>query len=254
MSTGVVAPGIQKMERSSDALKTHVSASNTLSIRQTRKGWCQEIMGCEARDEFKFFKDEEKEPFATALEDSGCLIRLLLSPCHPFKISVLESGTNAEIISMDRPFNCPVGGCKCCCYQQATITSGGQSMGSIKEQCWYCVPQFMAYDADQKEIYKMHAPTCLGGMCINCCAEGNPCGKGCCKASIRVYPASQEDTDGDAPYAGVILKKPKSLATELFTDAAAFDLTFPDSANADEKALLIGSAMFFNANFFETQD
>jgi hypothetical protein len=32
---------------------------------------------------------------------------------------------------------------------------------------------------------------------------------------------------------------------------AAFDLTFPEGASANEKALLMGSAMFFNSNFFE---
>ena len=84
-------------------------------------------------------------------------------------------------------------------------------------------------------------------------APGNPCGKGCCRASFRVYPPTQSNTDGDAPYIGHILKKPKSIAVELFTDANAFDLTFPENASSDEKALLIGSAMFFNANFFERQ-
>lgn len=255
MSTGVVAaPGSERMERGTDALKTHMSAINTLSIRQTKKGWFQELMGCEAKTEYKFFNGEEKDHFATAVEDSGFCIRLMCAPCHAFKISVVENGTNTELVSMDRPFNCPVGACKCCCYQAATVTSGGQPMGSIKEQCFYCVPRFKAYGADDREMYKIHAPTCLGGLCINCCAEGNPCGKGCCKASMRIYPASQDQTDGDAPYVGVILKKPKSMALELFTDANAFDVTFPESANADDKALLIGSAMFFNANFFERQN
>lgn len=179
---------------------------------------------------------------------------MFCAPCHPFKISVVENGTNAELVSMDRPCHCPVASCKCCCYQEAAITSGGQPMGSIKELFFCCVPRFKAYDAGGQELYKMHAPTCLGGLCINCCAEGNPCGKGCCKASIRVFPASQEDTDGDAPHVGVIMKEPKSLGTELFTDADAFVVTFPDGASADEKALLIGSTMFFNANFFEREN
>ena len=255
MSTGVVnAPGSERMERCCDALKTHLSGAEKLSIRQTRKGWCQECLGCEARDEFKYFKEGQEEHFATALEDSSCCVRFFCAPCHPFKISVVENGTGTELVSVDRPCNCPVSACKCCCYQSAAFTSGGQPMGSIKEKCFCCVPRFVAYDAADKELYKMHAPTCLGGMCINCCAEGNPCGKGCCKASLRIYDASQEKTDGDAPYAGVILKKPKSLATEVFTDANAFDVTFPANANADDKALLIGSAMFFNANFFEREN
>jgi len=250
----LAAPGTQKMERSSEALKTHVSAAQKMSIRQTRKGWCQECMGCEAKDQFKFFKEDDKEHFATALEESNFCIRCWCSPCHPFKLAVVENGTNSELLSMDRPCNCCVMSCKCCCYQQASVTSGGQLMGSIKEQFFCCVPQFKTYDAEGKELYKIHAPTCIGGLCINCCAEGNPCGKGCCKASLRIYPAAQEKTDGDAPYLGMILKKPKSLATEIFTDANAFDLSFPESANTDEKALLIGSAMFFNANFFEKEE
>ncbi|KAL7535101.1 hypothetical protein ACHAXR_006270 [Thalassiosira sp. AJA248-18] len=247
----LAAPGTQKMERCSEALKTHVSDAQTFSMRQTRKGWCQECMGCEAQDEYKFYKKDDNEHFATGLEDSSFCVRFCLAPCHPFKLSVLENGTKAELLTLDRPCACRVGSCKCCCYQEATITSGGQPMGSIKEQCFCCVPRFKAYDADGKELYKVHQPTCVGGMCINCCAEGNPCGKGCCKASFRIYPASQDKTDGDAPYVGTILKKPKSAKTEVLTSANAFDLTFPESANSDEKALLIGSAMFFNANFFE---
>lgn len=252
MSTAVTG---EKMERGTNpALEAHVRSATKLGIRQTRKGWFQECLGCEARDEFKFFKDGEyPNEFATALEDSGCCIRFCCAPCHPYKMSVKEKGTDTELLSMDRPFRCPVGACKCCCYQTMSMTSGGQPIGRIDEKCFCCVPRFMAYDGQGKELYKMHSPTCCCGMCINCCAEGNPCGKGCCKASFRIYPADQKDTDGDAPYLGVILKTPKSLKTELFTDANAFDLTFPEGASVNEKALLMGSAMFFNANFFERQ-
>jgi hypothetical protein len=88
-------------------------------------------------------------------------------------------------------------------------------------------------------------------MCVNCCAEGNPCGKGCCKQSFRVYAAGQSSTDGDAPYLGVILKKPKSFGTELFTDANAFVVDFPTEGTADDKAILIGTSIFLNAVFFE---
>jgi hypothetical protein len=132
-----------------------------------------------------------------------------------------------------------------------TVTSGGQKVGSIKEQCYCCIPTFKAFDGEGKELYKIHPPTCCLGMCVNCCAEGNPCGKGCCKQSFRIYPADQKKTDGDAPYVGTILKKPKSIATEVLTDANALDLTFPEGASTNEKALLVGSAIFFNTNFFE---
>ena len=115
------------------------------------------------------------------------------------------------------------------------------------------VPSFKVYDHQDNQIYLIHQPTCCGGCCVNCCAEGNPCGKGCCKQSFRVYDADQSSTGGDAPYKGMIMKKPKSLATELFTDAEAFEVKFPEDANADQKGILIGAAIFINSLFYEGQ-
>ena len=102
-------------------------------------------------------------------------------------------------------------------------------------------------------MYKVHAPTCLGGMCVNCCAEGNPCGKGCCKVSFRIYDPDQKDTEGDAEYLGKILKKPKSAMVEIFTDAQTFIVDFPKEATVDQKGALIGTSIFLNAIFFEGQ-
>jgi hypothetical protein len=47
------------------------------------------------------------------------------------------------------------------------------------------------------------------------------------------------------------LKKPKSLKTEIFTDANAFEVKFPSQATVDQKAMLVGTAIFLNAVFFE---
>lgn len=49
----------------------------------------------------------------------------------------------------------------------------------------------------------------------------------------------------------MILKKPKSLATELFTDADAFEIDFPKNAGPDQKGILIGMGLFINSVFFE---
>ena len=71
------------------------------------------------------------------------------------------------------------------------------------------------------------------------------------KSSFRVYSADAGNTNGDAPYLGVILKKPKSAATEIFTDADAFEVDFPKDATADQKGILIGMSIFINSVFFE---
>jgi len=45
---------------------------------------------------------------------------------------------------------------------------------------------------------------------------------------FSVFPASQEKTNGrEAAVAGKILRKPRSLASELFTDADVFDVDMP---------------------------
>jgi len=39
-----------------------------------------------------------------------------------------------------------------------------------------------------------------------------------------------------------------------FTDADAFEVTFPTDASVDQKAALVGTAVFLNAAFFEAQE
>ena len=241
------------MDRGTETMNNYLSDMKKVSVRQTRRGWFQELLGCEAKTEFKLFS-EGTDQFATALEDSNCCLRLLLPQIRPFTMKVEELETGNEILTVDRQCALPLCALKCCCFQEMSFESGGQNLGKIEEQCYYFVPIFKIYDENDNPVYKVHQPTCVGGLCVNCCAAGNPCGKGCCKVPFNVYPESQEDTHGGAPYIGRILKVPKSLMTELFTDAEAFDVTFPEDATSSQKAMLIGSAIFLNAIFFEGQD
>ncbi len=47
------------------------------------------------------------------------------------------------------------------------------------------------------------------------------------------------------------MKLPKSLLVEFLSDAEAYDVTFPEQATVEQKALIAGSVLFINANFFE---
>ncbi len=106
-------------------------------------------------------------------------------------------------------------------------------------------------DYDGNSLYKIQQPTCCGGCLVNCCAEGNPCcGRGCCKVPFHIFPASLQSTTG-ADYIGKIVKKPKSLATEVFTEAHAFEVEFPNDAATYQKGIIVGSAIFLNSVFFE---
>lgn len=51
-----------------------------INIRQTRRGCCQEIIGCEARNEFKLFRqnnsnDSSNMQFAYGIEHANCFCR-----------------------------------------------------------------------------------------------------------------------------------------------------------------------------------
>lgn len=239
------------MDRGSQALKAHLSECAKLEMRQTRRGWLQECLGCEAKTEFKYFIGDQQ--VFHSLEDASCLCRFCFSPCHNYTMVIKELNTDAEIVTVDRPFTCPPNPCKCCCYQKATFSSNNNKLGTMVETCYFCVPSFKIYDHNESYLYLVHPPTCCGGICINCCAEGNPCGKGCCKQSFRIYKSEVGNQGGDE-YEGLILKKPKSAMTEIFTDSNAFEIDFPKNATADQKGILTGAAIFINSLFYETSE
>jgi hypothetical protein len=75
----------QKMDRGSDACKAHLGGTTSMEIRQTRKGWFQELLGCEARTEFKYFigTGDNQTQVAHSLEEASCMCRWCCQPCHP---------------------------------------------------------------------------------------------------------------------------------------------------------------------------
>lgn len=239
-------------DRGTGAMKTHFSGMEKLVMRQTRRGCVQECLGCEALTEFKYFKGNEE--IFQSLEDAGCFCRMCCTPIHPYKTVIKEKATDAEIITVERPLKCCFTSCKCCSYQEATVTSGGASLGSIHETCWYCVPTMKVLDGDGNDLYLVYPPTCCGGCCVNCCAEGNPCGRGCCKTSHRIYAPDDTKASSKDPYLGVVLKRPKSALTEMFTDAVVLDVEFPKNATPSQKGLITGLALYINSVFYEGGD
>lgn len=222
--------------------------STSLTIAQKRKGLIKECLGCEQKTEFKWYDTTNgmNTKIGSSKERSGCCIRFLCAGNQAFKMD-FETEDNEKILSMERPLKCFLGPCKCCCYQEMSFYTDKNKIGSIHEKFFCCVPRFMIKDSNEVDLYKVHSPTCCGGCCVNCCAEGNPCGGACCVVPFHIFPASQDNTDNGADHIGKIVKRPKSLAAELFTDADMWDIKFPDGANVVQKALLAGSTTLLNA-------
>ena len=85
-------------------------------------------------------------------------------------------------------------------------------------------------------------------MCVDCMAEG------CCNCKIPFYifkPASSGERGDEV---GKIVKLWRGVSTEMFTDAASFNLEFPSEVGEETKARLLGSTIFINMLFFEKSE
>lgn len=248
----IAAPKSEQMSRGTEAMRTHLAPAIAMDVRETRRCWLMEwCCPCAARNEIKYFINGQQ--VAVSLEKSHCCMRYCCPLVYPFTMRVEELPTRSEMLTVERPFVCCMASpCKCCCYQKATIKSGPDELGQIKENCYYCAPEYNLYDSNGSKIYKIRPPTCCCGICFNCFTEGNPCTRGCCKVPFWIFDPNQTHTNGgEAEHLGKILKKPKSLVTEAFTDAHAFECHFPKEATPEEKACLVGTSVFLNAVYFE---
>jgi hypothetical protein len=146
-----------------------------------------------------------------------------------------------------------MGLCKCCCFQTMKITEGlpgrgqGQPLGQVEETSVCLIPTFAVKRADQSLQYHVHQPTCLGGLCVDCCAEGW-CN---CRVPFYVYPVDSAG-DEDLPV-GRIVKVWSGLGNELL-GVHQFECAFPHAADAATKARLMGATFLINELFFRHEN
>ena len=251
-----------------------LAARPSLRVMQTRKGcfqvntldsnhltWvihvslcrAQTFMGCDANEEFKISTLEDPNGvFLYVREETGCCTRFCLGSSRPFHMKMYngkdQSATSGPVVtSFHRFCKLPIGSLKCCCYQELEILDRGtQPIGRVQENCWLCVPAFNVYKPDGQAEYLISPPTCLGGICVDICAEG------CCNCRIPVYlyPPGSPSTDRNAKI-GKIVKIWAGLGNELFTNAHTFEVEFPKEAAADSKARILGGVLLVNEVFFQ---
>ena len=229
-----------------------LDAYSNLFIRQTRKGWCQECLGCEAQTEFKIGTlEDHRAPHFYALEESNFCIRCCCPSHRPFSMYMNRGGSKDEtpyFVEFERPCSCMPSPCKCCCYQHMKATSSkGQYLGQVTETCWWCIPNFTIENPQGLAEYNVHQPVCFG-CCVNCWAEG------CCTCRIPfyIYPANEDGSDASDKEVGKIVKVWSGLSKELFTDADNFEVTFPEGCSSGQKVNLVGATFLVNQLFFES--
>jgi len=242
----MAAPNSMEMNRTGGSTSFLDKHSN-LFVKQTRKGCFQEMLGCEANTEFLISTMENTSNFLYyAIEDTSCCIRFFCPALRPFTITVSDGGApgGSPLTYNERFFRCPAGNCKCCCYQEIQVRDGANApVGAIVEDMWFCVPMFKVNDASGNHQYNLHQPTCCGGMCVDCCAEG------CCNCRIPFY-VFEPGKQATGEQCGSITKIWSGLGTELFTDADKFEMHFPPGADSNTKATLLGGTFLLNQLLF----
>jgi hypothetical protein len=176
-------------------------------------------------------------------------MRLLCGGLRPWTINVTHPDgsekAGQEFASFVRPYRCQVQQCKCCCYQEMTVIASGSVLGSFEEKCWVCIPSFAIKDDKGDDKYNIHMPTCCGGMCVDCCAEG------CCNCKIPFYIYAPE-ADVPGKEVGKIIKVWRSMASELIS-VSTFKVDFPEDATPELKTTILGSTFMINSIYFESQ-
>ena len=153
------------------------------------------------------------------------------------------------IAQYHRELRCMPGCMKCCCFQEVQVKdASGLNIGQIRELQWApFVPKFGLFNATgDVQTHVVHPPTCLGGVCINCCAEGL-CS---CRQPFYIYDVAN---DVEGSQVSAITKIWSGFKKELFSDAAHFEVTFPSTSDGKTKATIRGVCCLLNQLFYESQ-
>mmetsp|Transcript_6732 Transcript_6732/g.12457 ORF Transcript_6732/g.12457 Transcript_6732/m.12457 type:complete len:242 (-) Transcript_6732:109-834(-) len=239
----------ETMERGNEVLMSKLQNCEKIEVRQGRRGWLQECLCCVTKSDFKYF-DGEKQ-IARSKEEFSFLCRCCFAPDHAFDMTIKEPESDTELLEINRPFRICPSACKCCCKQEATIFSGEDDLGEIRETWWWCVPQFKVYDHNDEELYTIHPPTCCDGTCVDCFSEGNPCPHGCCIIPCDIYAA--HDTS-ETERIGRMAKIPKETFCDTYNETNYYEVEFPKGATPTQKGLLLGSSILINAAYFENSE
>jgi len=232
-----------------EAMRKTLGSLDSMEVRHYRRGWMQEFFCCISKSDFHYL-NEKKEIVAKSKEDFTFVCRCCIGPCHAFDMTIADTNSQSDFIEVNRPARCCMGTGKLCCNQEATVFSGDEHLGDIRESCWCCVPSFKVKDQNEKGVYMIRPPTCCFGGCVNCCKGGkSPCPHGCCMIPCEVY-ALENGFEGKEPV-GMMAKIPKKTLRECYNEINYYKIDFPDNATTDRKGLLLGSSILINALYFE---
>jgi hypothetical protein len=174
-----------------------------------------------------------------AKEESNALIRQIGGAERPFQMRVRNTNGPMELgdlLFLDRPWAC----CQCNKGEmRVTCVEGKQQyLGRIFGPCTCCNFNIQILDAQESLKYSLVGDGCQCGTVCACC----PC------ESCRIVNFTLRDASGAVLSQ---MQRRQSYLASLISDADDFELTFPASANAEDRMLLLAAMIFMDYCYFE---
>ena len=133
------------MDRGSPALSAHLSGATKMDVRQSKKGWFQECLGCEAKTAFRYFVDGNQ--IAHSQEESSCCVRFLCPGSYSeiafSSFTLLRWCITCSLRKSQFHYGCPRGRHRCWTFDdRAAISLHGWLLQVLllsnrdHEECW----------------------------------------------------------------------------------------------------------------------
>lgn len=214
--------------------------------------------GCRAQ---KYVQHASSAPGSVRAENNG----VLCCACQPGKVTAgLSDAERESNVVATHEKNSTCGFCwtfpipfPVCCFLPylETKKATGEVIGKTSYVCDACcfIPKYDVTNAYGQKIFHIRPDTCFMGCCVQCRCNG---GRGkCCRVPFIVRDPrtlAPLKTDGNEDKAQVDALW-TGWANECCALKNAYHLAFPESIPAEEKLLLIGSAILIDVTVFEQE-
>jgi len=191
-----------------------------------------ELFGIEAKNRYL-----SEDPPMFIHEKSDGIQRILASPNRELTLFAHAGSGKKDpaLLRMYKPWHCT--GCECFINPQMELDlPDGKKVGRIDDPFDCCNMNQQIFDADDNVRFKVTGPKCQSGICCPLCAD-----------------TQFEVTDKDDKMVGAITKPALNLG-EACLQTNRFAVKFPEQCTMNDKALLVGSAMLLDLQYFDVKN
>ncbi|MFC1769513.1 phospholipid scramblase-related protein [Nitrospirota bacterium] len=192
-----------------------LASVNQLAIRQ-KKELFEAFTNFETMNTYSVMDATGNELYAAAEYGGSWFLRVLLKAYRPFKIQVVAL-RGGSVLELHRPFRFYF-------HHMDIMDAGGRLLGTIEKQFSFARRKYLVKDSSGNTVYELFGPI--------------------------LKPWTFFIQIGDREL-GKITKKWSGLLKEGFTDADNFGIEFPDEADVNRKALLLGAVFLIDFVHFE---